>query len=153
MNYKHGMGRTPTYRSWQSMKDRCNNPNNQKYKYYGKRGIEVCDEWQDSFENFFKDMGVKSQGLTLDRKDNNGNYEPGNCRWTTYHKQRVNSRPRSYGPMKQYIFVAMDYQGTIIASNNQREFAKKYGLDPSTISACLHGKYKQHKGWVFQWIK
>jgi hypothetical protein len=74
------------------MKTRCYNPNIKKFKNHGGRGISVCDRWLNSFENFLADMGEKPTGLTLDRIDNDGNYEPSNCRWTTWSEQNKNRR-------------------------------------------------------------
>jgi hypothetical protein len=95
MSYKHGHAITgqvsPEYRSWCAMMARCNNPNSSRYKYYGKRGIKVCERWHD-FRNFLADMGSRPDGLTLDRKNNNGNYEPSNCCWATRKKQNNNKR-------------------------------------------------------------
>lgn len=87
---KHGMYGTPTYRSWDKIIQRCNNPNNDAYKYYGGRGIGVCDEWLD-FSNFFKDMGERPKGTTIERLDSNGWYRKDNCKWATVHEQLNNT--------------------------------------------------------------
>jgi hypothetical protein len=87
----HGMTETSTYIIWESMKKRCANPNNSHYKYYGGRGIKVCDSW-NKFEVFLKDMGKRPEGLELDRIDVNGNYEPSNCRWVTKSINQLNKR-------------------------------------------------------------
>jgi hypothetical protein len=74
------------------MVERTSNPNHKSYKFYGGRGIIVCDRWVSSFENFLKDMGNRPQGFTLDRIDPNGNYELTNCRWADDETQRKNKR-------------------------------------------------------------
>jgi hypothetical protein len=89
---KHGMHATRTYKSWRSMINRCTNPNTPGYASYGGRGITVCDRWL-IFEPFLADMGVRPEGRTLDRINNDGNYEPGNCRWATRFEQQRNKRP------------------------------------------------------------
>ena len=83
-NFKHGKCKTSEYGSWTAMIRRCENINDQAYNHYGGRGITVCDRWRNSFLDFYKDMGSKPfNKAQIDRKDNNGNYEPGNCWWTT----------------------------------------------------------------------
>jgi hypothetical protein len=76
---------------WRAMKARCHNPKTKKYRIYGSRGIKVCDEWRNSFETFYKDMGPRpGPEYSVERKDNNGNYEPGNCKWATPIEQGNN---------------------------------------------------------------
>lgn len=88
---RHNMYGTGTYNSWIAMKGRCFNPNNKDYKYYGGRGIKVYEPWM-KFENFLADMGIRPDNTSLDRIDTNGDYEPGNCRWSTIDIQNQNRR-------------------------------------------------------------
>lgn len=91
---KHSMCGTRVYHSWYNMKDRCTNRNNPQFKDYGGRGITYDPKWE-TFEGFYEDMGERPEKLTLDRINNNGNYEKGNCRWATYYQQNSNLRRRS----------------------------------------------------------
>ena len=89
---------------WSSMKQRCFNPNNPSYPRYGGRGITICERWLDSFENFYQDIGERpSRDYTLDRIDNNGNYEPTNCRWADLITQAKNKEDYKNRKPKQLI--------------------------------------------------
>lgn len=88
----HKSSETSMYHIWEGMKSRCLYTKNVSYKYYGGRGITVCDRWLHSFENFLEDIGERPDGLSLDRIDVNGNYEPDNCKWSSPKEQRSNRR-------------------------------------------------------------
>ena len=93
---KHGFSHTKIQYEWTSLKQRCNNPNNRGYKNYGGRGIKVCDEWSKSFKAFYDYVSALphfgEEGRSLDRIDNEGDYEPGNVRWATRKEQNFNKR-------------------------------------------------------------
>lgn len=123
----HGMSNYPVYAVWSAMIARCTNPNSVSYMDYGGRGIKVCDRWLD-FQNFFTDMGECPKGMSIDRKDVNGDYEPGNCRWATRHEQNMNRRNTMY----------VEYGGERVALF---DLAKSNGVDYD----LLRGRY--YRGW------
>jgi hypothetical protein len=110
-NYRHGMAGGPEYLSWASMIQRCTNPKAIRYQRYGGRGISVCERWQ-TFNNFYADMGLRpSIGHTLERKDNDKNYEPSNCKWATKQEQnhnKCNNRYVIYKGKKMTLMQAKD---------------------------------------------
>lgn len=120
----HGMSRHKGYASWKAMMHRCYSPDHESYPLYGGRGITVCDAWKD-FRAFWTDMGPEWRlGLTLDRVDANGHYEPGNCQWSTRTEQANNRR-------NNRLIDTPDGRMTVA------DAARKYGLNPKTITARL----------------
>lgn len=124
----HGMTKTRAYVIWKAMKDRCYSPKRYHYHNYGGRGIKVCDRWRDSFENFIADMGEPPDGHTIDRIDNNGNYEPSNCRWATYETQLNNTRSNrmitAFGKTQSMTLWAREY-GLPVTTLRNRLFRAK----------------------------
>ena len=145
---KHGLSKHKLASVWYSMMHRCYNKKNKYYKDYGGRGIIVCKRWH-SMKNFIEDMEnsyllhkKNNRTTQIDRINNNGDYEPSNCRWSTSAENNSNTR-------KTLAFTAIDPIGGKYISNNQSKFAREHNLDSSAISKCLKGKFKQHKGWMF----
>ena len=95
-SYKHGSSNSKLYKAWSDMKSRCNNQNHRSYHNYGARGIRVCDEWSENYQTFYEDVSelpyFNEPGYSLDRIDNDGNYEPGNVRWADRVTQLNNKR-------------------------------------------------------------
>lgn len=111
------------------MLDRCRNHNNSDFFYYGGRGIKVCDRWKNSFENFLEDMGERPKRTSIDRIDNNGNYEPGNCRWATKKEQNNNQRSN----------INLTFNGK---TQTTAQWADELGMNSGTV------RYRVNKlGW------
>ena len=122
---------SPEYTSWAGMKNRCTNKSNKDYKNYGGRGISVCIRWDISYENFLADMGQKPKGFEIERIDNNGNYEPANCKWVS-KKENANNRRTNR------ILI---HNGV---SMNLTQWAGKLGIHPSTLYSRLRS------GWSIE---
>ncbi len=126
----HGMTNTSEYISWKCMKDRCNVSATNGYKYYGGKGVKVCDRWENSFSNFIKDMGNKpTLKHQIDRLDSSKDYTPDNCRWAT---PTENIRDRDY--TKLTTKKASEIRDLYNNSNmSQSELAEEYGVSTSNI--------------------
>lgn len=122
------------YATWLSMKNRCYYPGNVEYHCYGGRGIRMCDRWLNSFEAFLEDMGRKPEGMSIDRIDNDGNYEPGNCRWATTLEQ---SRNRSITVTLSNGEGIADFCERVGAGYNQVYHQYRKGLTAEQIEAKL----------------
>ena len=121
---RHGMEGSPTYYCWASMLSRCRNPKNKMFHHYGGRGIKVCARWHD-FQNFYADMGEKPEGLSIDRWPNNdGDYEPSNCRWATNSQQTRNRR----------VTLMVEYEGRVMPIV---DLAEKFGLSRKLVQARI----------------
>lgn len=130
----HNKSRTDTYHLWVTMRNRCNNEKYHHYSDYGGRGIKVCERWNTSYENFINDMGERDgKGLSIERIDTNGNYEPSNCRWATAKEQANNRRNTIYikvGDKKETLSY----------------WCEKYGLSKSMIYGRIkRGEQKDEK--------
>lgn len=140
----HGLSNTRLYRIWKDMKRRCDIPTRNNYVNYGGRGIKVCEEWYDYtvFHSWAMSNGYEDT-LSIERVDNDGNYEPNNCEWITNDKQKLNTR-------QQREFIAIDPNGKVYESKIIKHFAKEHGLATYCISDCLNGRQLTHKGWTFK---
>ncbi|GDY37246.1 hypothetical protein [Acidovorax sp. NB1] len=125
--YRHGEtvgGKdTHTYRVWRAMVARCTNPKNDAFQWYGGRGISVCDRWM-VFDHFLADMGAAPDGMSIDRTNNNGDYEPNNCRWATKLEQANNTRAN----------VFLEWRGE---THTMAQWCRKLGLRVGTVHKRL----------------
>ena len=129
MKRTHGMSNTTIYRKWHDIKRRCSDSRQPSYKNYGGRGIEMCEEWKNDFAKFYEYVSslpnFNKPEYTLDRINNDGNYEPGNVRWATRLQQSRNRRP-----YKNYVWLTYEGEKMCLAA-----MAKKYGIKEVTVRA------------------
>lgn len=126
-NSTHKQSSTPIYNVWNSMVMRCHNPNVERFLDYGGRGIKVCDRWR-KFENFISDMGERPKGMTIERRDNDGDYEPSNCYWAPWSVQAMHKRNTVY----------LEHLGEKLCL---AEWARRLSLDPKLLYS------RKNKGW------
>lgn len=134
----HGASRNSTFRRYKSMIKRCdpNNSHIEEYKYWSKKGIRVCDRWLESFENFLEDMGnPPDKSYSLDRIDNDGDYTPENCRWTTSSEQSINQRKRPSITGYRNISMNKNKDKYIVAIRRQLKYTRKSRLISSISEA------------------
>jgi hypothetical protein len=136
-----GVIQTPTYKTWAGMIQRCTNKNRKNYKYYGGRGINVCDKWL-TFEGFYDDMNDRPEGMTIDRIDNNGNYCKENCKWSTNTDQHNNTRSNiniTYNGKTQTITQWSNELGININTLRYRLFYSKWSMEKSFTTIFKEG--------------
>jgi hypothetical protein len=141
--------KTPEYTVWASMIDRCYNPNKENYPHYGGRGITVCEEWRENFEQFLSDMGTRpSLEYTLDRIDVNGNYCKNNCRWVTRLIQSRNQRTPKTNTSGVRGVTLHKKAGKYVASIRVDGKSKHLGLFPTIEQAAEARKQAEQKYWA-----
>jgi hypothetical protein len=143
----HGLSKTKTYKLWANMVQRCTNPENNSFKHYGGRGIAVCERWME-FDNFITDMGHPTKGMTLDRRDNNGNYEPANCRWASVKEQQNNKRSNhivTYNGKQMTLAQVADAAGIPYPRLRSRLCVHNLPIEVAAISERYHYKLTKEK--------
>ena len=144
----HGMTNTPTYRTWRGLKKRCLNPNEHNYHRYGGRQpnpVTVCDEWRDDFSAFLRDMGVKPEGMTIDRIDNELGYFKENCRWASYTVQsrnRTNNKLITYNNETLPLSEWAERIGISYMTLYMRIFQYKWSIERA-FTESIHRKESQ----------
>ncbi len=126
---------TAEYMTWARMKNRCYNDKDPAFKWWGARGITVCDEWRDSFEAFYRDMGPKPLGLTLERKDNSLGYSKDNCMWATQAQQQQNRRDTVMS-----LELAREARRVRADGGNVSAWARSMGINEGTAASAAAGK-------------
>lgn len=137
---RHGMTNTPEHKAWRQMLSRCTNPNNPGYRDYGERGITVCKRWAESFESFFEDMGRRpSNEHSLERKDTNGNYEPGNCRWATRAEQNANTRRSKRWIINGITYPSLEAAAAAVGLSSTTVLRRCNNRTPGYSSTTIYG--------------
>lgn len=132
--------------TWMSLKARCLNPKDKGYPNYGGRGITVCDRWKNSFETFLADMGKRPEGCEIDRINNNGNYEPSNCRWTTRIIQHNNKRNNIFVTYKDECMTMAQWarKYNVKANSLRSNLVVAFKPFPQAITSLKNNTYEHH---------
>ncbi|WP_417353520.1 hypothetical protein [Flavobacterium alkalisoli] len=150
MSFKHGLYKSPEYKVWTEMKRRCHKETASGYERYGGRGISVCDRWKDSFSAFYEDMGPRpSVNHSIDRMDNDGNYEPSNCRWATNSEQMKNrGKINQIGQRKMSSSLVVLARKMYAKGKSSYSIMNELNIDVSdnTFKQMLTGKTYQNVG-------
>lgn len=145
----HGMSNSPEYVAWANIKTRCYNPSSENYQYYGGRGIQMCDRWLNSFENFYADMGTRPSNLhSIERDNTNGDYEPNNCKWATWGEQANNRRNNVLVNFEDKNLTRAQAANSLGMSKETFHSRVAKGMSVEEIAAAPVNSY-QHRTFTF----
>lgn len=157
--HRHKVGyRHPLYATYRAMLSRCQDPGYKAFKDYGGRGIQVCDRWSDTsaplqgFARFVDDMGPRPAGTSLDRRDNNGPYDPANCRWATAEEQQNNRRDNTYITAAGRTLTLTAWSRELDISTSRIEYARKHGFSDAQIIEVLLDRRAQGLYGSVRWV-
>lgn len=151
------MNKTKIYSIYANIKYRCFNPNHHEFHNYGGKGVTMCEEWlgKDGFINFYNwaiTHGYK-EGLSIDRIDENGNYEPTNCQWITKSENTIKANKTSqHRKANKGTYYGIDPDGNRYEFDNANQFAREHELNASNIRQTANGQKHTHKGWMFGFV-
>lgn len=154
---RHGLSSTKIYSIYHNMKDRCYNSNHHEFYNYGGKGIRVCDEWlgEDGFIVFYNWANNNGyvEGLSIDRIDSDGNYEPNNCQWITRGENTAKSNKIcQHRHADKGIYYGISPDGTRYEFENANSFAKEHFLNANNVRQVANGQKHTHKGWTFGFV-
>ena len=154
---KHGLSNTKIYSIYHNMKDRCYNSNHHEFYNYGGKGIQICNEWlgDNGFINFYNWSTNNGyvEGLSIDRVDSSGNYEPNNCQWITRGENTAKSNKIcQHRRADKGTYYGISPDGIKYEFENANSFAKEHGLNAGNVRQVANGEKHTHKGWIFGFI-